>query len=63
MKTPQERYLSDPQFHILVDVMEKHIRDAEYTPSEIREAAVLACIHYEQMTIRPIFIPKERIET
>jgi hypothetical protein len=48
MRTPQERYESDPVFHALVDSIHRQIERAELTPSEVREAAVLACIHYEQ---------------
>jgi hypothetical protein len=49
MKTPRERYYNDPQFHALVDLMTSHMMQANYTPSEMREAALLASIKYYEM--------------
>jgi hypothetical protein len=46
-RTPQGRYESDPMFHRVVDMLGALIHEAQLTPSEVREAAVLACIHYE----------------
>lgn len=47
MLTPEERYQYDPVFRTLVDVIENHLRQADYTPSELRQAVILAAIHYE----------------
>ena len=47
MKTPQEKYLNDPCYKRLVDIFENQIHQANFTPSEIREASILACINYE----------------
>ncbi len=47
MKTPEEKYMNDPQYARLVDTLESFIRQAQFTPSEVREAAMLACIKYE----------------
>jgi hypothetical protein len=47
MKTPEEKYLHDPMFHTLVDKLEALIHEAQFTPSEMREAAIFACIRYE----------------
>ena len=46
-QSPQNRYENDPQYHQVCDAMEKLIHEAHLTPSEMRECAVLACIHYE----------------
>ena len=56
MMSPEQRYLVDPWFNKLVDLMEYHIQRAEYTPSEMREAALLACIHFEQKRVDPPLI-------
>lgn len=56
MMTPQERYESDAHFKRLVDTIHCLIREAQYTPSEIRDAAMLATIHHESLTIRPKFV-------
>ncbi len=47
MKTPEEKYFNDPQYRQLVDMIEALIYEARFTPSEIREAAMYACIRYE----------------
>jgi hypothetical protein len=39
-----QKYLNDPDFKMLVDTMEKLIHDNRYTPSEMREAALMASI-------------------
>lgn len=39
-----ERYHRDPAFARLVDTLESLIYKAEYTPSELREAVILAAI-------------------
>lgn len=57
MKTPREKYMNDSQYKALVDVMCAHIHACDYTPSEMREAVVLACILYEEQRIRPMGIP------
>jgi hypothetical protein len=52
MKTPKEKYMNDPHYHHLVCVLESLIEKAEFTPSELREACVLACINYEMRHVR-----------
>jgi len=56
MKTPKEKYMNDPEYHQLVDMLEQFIERARFTPSELREAAVLACINYEMRHVRNITI-------
>ncbi len=52
MMTPQEKYLNDPSFKQLVDMIEYGIEKLQFTPSEVREAALLAALHYDQRQIR-----------
>jgi len=47
MLIPEERYLRDTAFRTIVDMLEHLIREAKYTPTELREACILAAIHYE----------------
>ena len=58
--TPRQRYMNDPQFRNLVEYMESHIRAANFTPSEMREAAVLASINYEMSRHRRSIDPPVR---
>lgn len=53
----EDRYQRDPQFRTVVDMLEHLIRGAQMTPTEVREAAILATIHYESYTVRPYLIP------
>ena len=60
MKTPKEKYANDNNYRRLVDMLEALIVQAEFTPSEIREAGMLACIRYEHYRrIRPVVISAE----
>ena len=60
MKSPKEKYENDAQFKMLVDTMTKAIIDANFTPSEMREAAVLASVHYElQFGFRHYTVPMQ----
>jgi hypothetical protein len=58
MKTPQEKYLNDPAYRQMVDAMEGFIHAAMMSPAEIRECAMLACIHHE-MRHPPAPLPEE----
>ena len=49
---PRDRYLNDPLYKAVVDQMEYLLHTAQLTPSEMREAAVLASINYENMNVR-----------
>jgi hypothetical protein len=53
MMTAEERYQRDPAFHTMVDLLEQLVHKGEYTPTELREAVVLAATHYEMR--RPPF--------
>ena len=52
MKTPREKYMNDPQYNELVRMLENFIEQARFTPSELREACILASINYEMRHIR-----------
>lgn len=52
MKSPRDKYLNDPEYHRLVNMLESFIESARFTPSELREASVLASINYEMRHIR-----------
>ena len=56
MKTPREKYMNDPEYHQLVSMLEDFIERAQFTPSELREAAVLASINYEMRRVRNVTI-------
>jgi hypothetical protein len=57
--TPAQRYLTDPIFHSLVNIFRAEIARAQVTPTEIREAALLAQILFEQELTRKIPIYPE----
>ncbi len=52
MVTPEQRYRNDPQYRQLVETMLAFIIRADFTPSELRQAAIYASIKYESMHIR-----------
>lgn len=51
-RSVRERYLTDAAFHHLVDTMLAAIKGGVYTPSEVREAAILAQVIHESETVR-----------
>jgi hypothetical protein len=56
--SPEDRYRRDPMFRSLVDMVEHLIEQAQYTPTELREAVTLACIRYEsRRRPEPFYIP------
>ncbi len=56
MRSPREKYMNDPDYHRLVDMLEQFVERAQFSPSELREASVLACINYEMRHVREITI-------
>lgn len=52
MKSPKDKYMNDPEYHSLVRMLEDFIEKSRFTPSELREAAVLASINYEMRNVR-----------
>lgn len=60
MKTPQEKYSNDPSYRLLVDFLCMQIEKCNYTPSELREAAIFAATRHEQLNCtRQIYVRKE----
>lgn len=57
IKTPREKYMNDPEYNALVRMLEGLIEQARFTPSELREACILASINYEMRHIRERNIP------
>lgn len=51
MMTPRDRYMTDTMFKTMVDTMIGVIHRCQMTPSELREAALLASIIYEEQQI------------
>jgi hypothetical protein len=47
MQTPEDRYRQDTNYRHLVSSLEALIARVKFTPSEVREAAMLACVHHE----------------
>ena len=62
MKTPREKYMNDPDYHRLVDMLGQFIESARFTPSELREACVLASINYEMWHVRDMQIDPRSAE-
>lgn len=60
-KTVRERYQNDAYFHSMVDMLLSHIHEARFTPTEIREAAMLAQIMYEESNPRPAVFTKKDV--
>jgi hypothetical protein len=54
--------MNDPEYHHLVNMLESFIERAHFTPSELREACVLACINYEMRHVREVTIDPRAAE-
>ena len=50
-QSPRERYETDPAYHQMVQAMEGMIEQCHFTPSELREMAILAAIHVEMRVV------------
>ncbi len=62
MRSVVERYQTDAEFRGLVDILASQIYAARYTPTEIREAAIMAAMIVESRTIRPMYIPLRELD-
>jgi hypothetical protein len=49
----KEAYLNDPLYKNMVDCLYRMINELQLSPSEIREAAMLACIMFEERKTNP----------
>lgn len=58
MLSPRDRYQHDHMFRHLVDSLYVAIEAAQYTPTEIREAAMLAQIMYEEQRLRRVWLDR-----
>ena len=62
--TVAARYERDAHFRVLVDMLEHEIDRARFTPTELREAVIFACIRYEARRMpRPYIIPLRKLDT
>lgn len=59
----RERYDNDPTFRQLVNAMYAYIAQGDTTPTEVREAAMLAQIKYEEHRPRPLYFTKQDVIT
>ena len=53
--SPEARYVRDPEFAALVNSLLKMIEEGKYTPTELREACILAATQYEYRNSRRLF--------
>lgn len=61
MMSPTERYQRDPEFKALVDVLRDQLIRCQFTPTELREAVILAATLFDRTHLRPFLTgPIER---
>jgi hypothetical protein len=51
----ESRYMNDPTFHALVDTIYAAVERKQYTPGDVRDAAILASLMYEQRRVRDFY--------
>lgn len=62
LELARKAYDADPEFRALVDSIEDSVRRLQYTPSEMRAAAMLACMKVEFRTMHSNYYdPEARI--
>jgi len=54
----KHRYLNDPQFRSLVDYMIATILNLDYSPSEMRDAVMMAALVVEERKLRPVVVDR-----
>lgn len=58
-KKLEQRYFSDVEFHTIVNMLYNQLYKVRFTPSEMREAAMLACLKFEYNNPSPIITNPE----
>lgn len=59
IRSIEDRYRTDAEFHSLVDVLRAWLSvHPNYTPTELREAALLAATLHEFEHVRPIVLDR-----
>ena len=59
MMKPTEQYKYDSKFRQIVDILRDELRRYEFTPSELRQAVILAATMHAEQNIRPIIYMDE----
>lgn len=52
--TPEQRYMNDIDFRRLVDLMQSFLGKSQFTPTELREAAILAATRHSITSPNPV---------
>ena len=56
MMDVSERYQRDPLFHAMVNLLRGELAKGEFTPTELREAVILAATMHDAENVRPIML-------
>lgn len=59
MNSAEQRYVHNPLFHALVTALYQQMAIGNFTPSECREAVMLACAKYENQHPPPFSLLKK----
>jgi hypothetical protein len=59
MMTPAEQYKYDAKFRQIVDILRNELMRYEFTPSELRQAVILAATMHADQNIKPIIYMDE----
>ena len=54
MMTPAEQYKYDSKFRQIVDILRSELMRYEFTPAELRQAAILAATMHAEQNIKPL---------
>lgn len=61
MKKLYDRYLNDPSFTVVTDLLVNLIKSEGYTPMELRQAIFFAQYKYERENPHPLFYRSKEI--